>query len=208
MEDVLNLVSVLIYFLLAVIALWGAFCVILAWRRVSQTRFRNEREQKEFLGKLFDQVELGQFDAAAESCQGDRRAMPQLALFALAHRQLGFAQLRQRVLERFQSDVLSDLDDRLSWVTTVIKSAPMVGLLGTVVGMMGAFQKLSSGEKVDPAAMAENIAVALITTACGLAIAIPLVIGINTINVRIRKMQELVGSGLAQFFEVLQRKIG
>ena len=208
MEDVLNLVSILIYFLLAVIALWGAFCVILAWRRVSQTRFRNEREQKEFLGKLVDQVKLGQFDAAAELCQGDRRAMPQLALFALAHRQLGFAQLRQRVLERFQSDVLSDLDDRLSWVTTVIKSAPMVGLLGTVVGMMGAFQKLSSGEKVDPAAMAENIAVALITTACGLAIAIPLVIGINTINVRIRKMQELVGSGLAQFFEVLQGKIG
>jgi biopolymer transport protein ExbB/TolQ len=106
------------------------------------------------------------------------------------------------VLDRFQRDVLADLEFRLSWVNTVIKSAPMVGLLGTVIGMMGAFAKLSvGGADVKPDALAEDISVALITTASGLAIAIPLVMCITVINVRIRKMEDLSASGLSRFLE-------
>ena len=102
--------------------------------------------------------------------------MPQLALYAVNHRELTFDKLRHRLAERFQQDVMSDIEHRLSWVGTVIKSAPMIGLLGTVMGMMGAFANLSSGEKVDTIQMAADIQFALITTACGLAIAVPLVL--------------------------------
>ena len=52
----------------------------------------------------------------------------------------------------------------------------MVGLLGTVIGMMGAFAKIAGGDKVDPTQLADDISFASITTACGLAIAIPLVL--------------------------------
>ena len=76
-------------------------------------------------------------------CDGDRRAMPQLAMYAINNRELGYEKVRRRVGERFQQDVMSDIEHRLSWVTTVIKSAPMIGLLGTVMGMMGAFANLS-----------------------------------------------------------------
>lgn len=204
METVLYLISIIVYASLALIAVWGAFCVILAWRRVSQTRFKNEAEQTRFLEELFTTMETGDYDAAMNHCEGDRRALSQLAWFALANRSIGFPQIRHRVAERFQTDVLSDMEHRLSWVNTVVKSAPMVGLFGTVIGMMGAFNKLSSGQRVDPALMAENIAVALITTACGLAIAIPLVLCTNSIHVRIRKMEELVGAGMSQFLDVLR----
>ena len=68
------------------------------------------------------------------------------AMLALANRNIGYAKIRNLLADRFQRDVLSDLEHRLSWVYTVIKSAPMVGLLGTVVGMMGAFSKLASSE--------------------------------------------------------------
>jgi len=130
--------------------------------------------------------------------------MPQLALLAIANRNIGYAKIRSLLADRFQRDVLSDLEHRLSWVYTVIKSAPMVGLLGTVVGMMGAFSKLASSENVEPTALADDISLALITTACGLAIAIPLVICTASINVRIRKMEDLVGSGLTRFLETFK----
>lgn len=190
-----------IYGALAVIALWGAFCVIIVWRRVAQTRFRSEQEQAEFLDALEQTLDSGDFDAAIELCDGDSRAMPQLVTLALANRSIGYSKIRTLLSDRFQRDVLSDLEYRLSWVYTVIKSAPMVGLLGTVVGMMGAFSKLAAAENVDPTSLADNISLALITTACGLAIAIPLVLSTASINVRIRKMEDLVGAGLTRFLE-------
>ena len=77
--------------------------------------------------------------------------------------------------ERFQRDVLSDLEFRLSWVYTVIKSAPMVGLLGTVVGMIFAFQQVATAPPGGATApdLAEGIYQALVTTVGGLIVAIP-----------------------------------
>ncbi|OHB70752.1 MAG: biopolymer transporter ExbB [Planctomycetes bacterium RBG_13_63_9] len=194
-------VGVAIYVALALIALWGAFCVVIVWRRVAQTRFRSEDEQDAFLDRVDEAVEGGNLQAAVELCDGDERAMSQLVLLAIANRRLGYAKIRTMVADRFQRDVLSDLEYRLSWVYTVIKSAPMVGLLGTVIGMMGAFAKLATAEKVDTTGLADDISFALITTACGLAIAIPLVLATASINVRIRKLEDLVSSGLARFLE-------
>lgn len=204
METLFQLIGYLVYFVLAVLALWGAYCVIMVWRRVAQTRFSDEAEQEEFLGELEQTLESRNFDAAAELCEGDRRAMPQLALFAISNRQLGYDKIRRRVAERFQQDVMADIEHRLSWVNTVIKSAPMIGLLGTVMGMMGAFANLSSGEKVDTIQMAADIQFALITTACGLAIAVPLVLCLASINIRLTKMEDLVGSGLGRLFEAMK----
>ncbi len=193
-----------IYVALAVIALWGLYCVALVWMKVSKTRFRNENSQNEFLDEVEQSLQAHDFESAALICEDDPRAMPQLALMALTNRELGYTKLRHMVADRFQRDVLSDLEYRLSWVQTVIKSAPMVGLLGTVIGMMGAFAKLAGGDKVDPSMLADDISVALITTACGLAIAIPLVISTANINIRIRKMEDLVGVGLTRFFDSLK----
>jgi biopolymer transport protein ExbB len=201
---VTKIAGYVIYGALAVIALWGAFCVIMVWRRVAQTRFRSEQEQAEFLDSVDQNLGEGQFDAAVELCDGDSRAMPQLVTLAMANRNIGYTKIRTLLADRFQRDVLSDLEYRLSWVYTVIKSAPMVGLLGTVVGMMGAFSELGSLENVNSQNLAENISLALITTACGLAIAIPLVLATASINVRIRKMEDLVGAGLTRFLESLR----
>ena len=199
-----SVVAYLIYGALALIALWGAFCVIVVWRRVGQSRFRNEQQQDAFLDVLDERLASRDFEAAAELCDGDGRAMPQLALLAIGHREAGYTKVRTLLTDRFQRDVLSDLEFRLSWVYTVIKSAPMVGLLGTVVGMMGAFAKLGSQQDISPDKLANDIMLALITTACGLTIAIPLVLCTAAINVRIRKLEDLVGAGLTRFLETFR----
>ena len=204
MDALYSLLGNSVYLFQGILALWGGYCAIMAWRRVSGTRFANELEQDGFLGEL--EAVLGQrdYDAAAALCEGDRRAVPQLAVYAIANRELGYAKLRGRLAERFQQDVMADIEHRLSWVGTAIKTEPMLGLLGTVMGMMGAFANLASGEKVDPTKMAEDIQFALITTAVGLSIAVPLMIALASINVRIRKMEDLTGLGLSRLFESLR----
>lgn len=189
------------YGALALVALWGAYCVIIVWRRIAQLRFRNEAEQTEFLNRVTGSLSHGDFDGAALACADDTRVVPQLTLAAINHRDEGYAKARHMVADRFQRDVLADMEHRISWIITVIKTAPMLGLFGTVLGMMAAFAKLGSGEKVDATKLADDISLALITTALGLMIAIPLTLCIASINIRIRKLEDLVGIGLTRFFE-------
>jgi len=194
-----DIISNSTYFALAAVALWGLYCIVIVWTRVNQKRFKTEEEQDVFMDDVEQMLDAGDFEGAAQYCEGDPRAIPQIVEMAMHHRSLGYKKARQFVMDRFQRDVMSDLEYRLSWVSTVIKSAPMIGLFGTVFGMMGAFQTLATAESVEPSALAGDINLALVTTASGLAIAIPLMILVANVNIRIAKMEDLVGAGLARF---------
>jgi biopolymer transport protein ExbB len=205
MDQVFTILGNVIYFVIFLIALWGAFCVIMVWSRVRQKQFANEEQQSLFLEAIEDPLSRGDFDAAVALCEGDRRATCQLSQLAIENRKIGFGKVKQLVADRFQRDVLQDLEYRLSWVYTVIKTAPMIGLLGTVLGMMAAFSKLADpNATVEVSKLAMDIQFALITTALGLAIAIPLVLCTAYINVAIRKMEDLVSYGLNQFLEIFK----
>jgi len=208
--DISQLTSIfayVIYAVLALVALWGAVCAILVWMRIGQLRFRSDSEQDAFLDEIEPPLERGDFPSAEAVAADDARATPTLAHLAIARRESGYAATRTLVLDHFQRDVLSDLEYRLSWVFTVIKAAPMVGLLGTVVGMMGAFAKLAAGQETEANDLAQDISLALITTACGLAIAIPLVFCTASINVKIRKLEDSVSAGLTRFFESFRKAL-
>ena len=205
MDAIYIFIGNLTYLALFLIALWGAYCVVMVFLRVRQKQFQTEEQQTIFLEAIELPLSRGEYETAVDVCEGDRRATCQLSQLAILNRSLGFTKVKKLVADRFQRDVLQDLEYRLSWVYTVIKAAPMLGLFGTVLGMMGAFAKLSvPGKAADPAQLAQDIQFALITTACGLAIAIPLVLCTAYINVQIRKMEDLVSYGLNQFLEIFK----
>ena len=204
--DLFTVVGGAIYAALGAIALWGAFCAVLTWMRIAQHRFDSEASQEEFLDEVDRSLERADFDGATRTCEGDVRALPQLMELAIAHRAAGYGKVKQLVVDRFQRDVLADLEYRVSWITAVIKTAPMLGLLGTVVGMMGAFGKLDA-EGVKAEFLAREISFALITTAIGLVIAIPLVLVAASINVRVRRLEDLVAAGLTRFLESFRKAI-
>jgi biopolymer transport protein ExbB/TolQ len=201
MTELLEIFNYVIYGLLLAVTLWGAFSIVMILLRISAKRFRSEQALLQFMEPLEASLEKGDFPAAMSQLEGDRRAVPQLCELALTNRKLGYAKVQELVVDRFQRDVLADLDYRMSWVNTVIKTAPMLGLLGTVAGMMGAFAKLAVAENVKPDQLAADISFALTTTAWGLSIAIPLVMCMASVNVQIRKLEDLVSLGLARFFE-------
>lgn len=194
------------YVFLALSALWGTVCVIIVWNRVNAKRFKTEEEQDRFLDGIEPQLVQGNFDAALQSCESDGRALPTMITLALNNRELGYAKTRQLVMDRFQRDIIADLDQRISWISTVIKIAPMLGLLGTVAGMMGAFATLAEATTVEPTKLALDIRIALETTLIGLSITVPLLISMASINNRIKHMEELVAAGLTRFLEAY--KIG
>lgn len=198
---VYDLVGKASYFALAAVALWGAYFVVLVMSRVNQKRFKTEDEQDAFVESIEPDLRRGDFEAVIRACEGDSRALPMMVSFACRNAVFGFNKVRQMTLDRFQRDVLAELDYSIAWIVTVIKTAPMLGLFGTVVGMMGAFGKLNSSANVSPADLAGDIRTALETTAIGLTIAIPLVMAMASIHNRIRHMQDLVGSGLARVLE-------
>lgn len=202
--SVFDIISNATYGALAAVALWGLYCIVIVWTRVNQKRFKTEEEQDVFMDDIEQMLTAGDFEGTQQYCEGDPRAIPQIVEMAVNHRELGYKKARAFVMDRFQRDVMSDLEYRLSWVSTVIKSAPMIGLFGTVFGMMGAFKTLATAESVEPSALAGDINVALITTASGLAIAIPLMILVANVNIRIAKMEDLVGSGLARFMAMFK----
>lgn len=192
------------YCALAAVALFGAYCCVLVWSRVGQKWFKSEEDQDAFLDSIEADLLQGNFEAVEAACEGDQRAVPMLVNIGVMNRQLGFAKVKHLLNERFQRDVLAELEENISWVTTVIKTAPMLGLLGTVTGMIGAFATLAAAQTVEATALARDINVALYTTAIGLSIAIPLVMALNSVNNRIRHMEELVSSGVTRFLEAFR----
>ena len=78
----------------------------------------------------------------------------------------------------------------------MVRNGPLLGLFGTVLGMMAAFGRIGTGVKVQPSEIADEIAVALICTAMGFGTAIPLGYIANSLNIRIRDLQETLSHAL------------
>ena len=199
---VADYVGIVVYLCLFLIAVWGAYCCVILWRRINQLQFSTEDEQDAFLDDTHKLLVQNKIAELTELCLDDLRAVPQLTLIGIKNRQLPIPKLRNKLTERFQRDVLTELDYRASWIQTIIRAAPMLGLFGTVVGMMGAFSKLSAATEVSPDKLASDIMFALITTACGLSIAIPLVLATASTNVKLGRLEDFVGSGLTRLVEI------
>src|SRR6185369_10400678 len=194
------------YGFLALNFFWGLFCVIMAFRRVWQLSFRNRQQQQAFMEELIPKLDAGQYGQAAEMCAEDRRALPQLANVAILNRNIGFDALRQLLSELLTQDVLGELEYRTGWIATTIKSGPLLGLFGTVLGMMAAFGRIGLGEKVQPHQIANEISIALICTAMGLGTAIPLGYILASLSIRVRMLQESLGTGATRILDHFRPK--
>ncbi len=83
------------------------------------------------------------------------------------------------VLEKSQADERAALSAGLPWLAVVGTVSPLLGLLGTVIGVMNAFLGISAAGSANIGAVAPGVAEALVTTVAGLTVAIPAMIGYN-----------------------------
>ncbi len=92
----------------------------------------------------------------------------------------------ERSAQTAASEAVTSLERRLTWLATIASTSPFVGLFGTVMGIVDAFQGLGSAGAATLRAVAPGISEALITTAAGLFVAVPAVVAYNQLTARIR----------------------
>lgn len=88
---------------------------------------------------------------------------------------------------------LSDLRKGLAIIKVLAAVAPLMGLLGTVTGMIGTFQAITLFGTGDPKLMAGGISQALITTVLGLIVAIPLLLSSSFLSSRVQQLSKMIG---------------
>jgi biopolymer transport protein ExbB/TolQ len=205
-NDLAKMLGDACYIFLALNFVWGLYNIIMGYRRLKELNFSDHEEQAEFVDEVLQNLQAGRYDAVDELCNDDGRALPQLTQLAVANRGLGYDQLRQVVTEVLQREVMADLEYRTNWVATVIKCGPLLGLFGTVLGMMAAFGRIGSGEQVEPYMIAKEISIALICTAMGLATAIPFNFILASLATRVRNFQDALGAGLMRVLDFLKTR--
>ncbi|MBL4883614.1 MAG: MotA/TolQ/ExbB proton channel family protein [Planctomycetaceae bacterium] len=196
-----------IYISLALVAIFGVFQVVLLARKIAEKRMSAAATDR-FREQVLEMVQKQDWEGIAGVCDTPAywsRAVPQMILVAIANLNKSPAKLRQLLAGKFERDVLANLEYAASWINTIVKSAPMLGLLGTVSGMIQAFAKIADAQKAggDPSALAGEISFALFTTALGLAVAIPLVIAGAFLHVRMGRLQDHVQEELDWFLDEL-----
>lgn len=110
---------------------------------------------------------------ALQSCENEPGAMANILTAGFSHVEEGFDIIQEAI--SMAADLETErLTQRLTWLSVVANISPMLGLLGTVQGMIRAFANLAAGAP-DMGVLATNISQALWTTATGLVIAVPCV---------------------------------
>jgi len=125
------------------------------------------------LGEIRNAAEGGSIDELERSLQSSRRPLHRVVSVYLGHRG-GEKRLREQSVLRESSEQIARYDRRLNWLGIITHATPLLGLLGTVAGLVGAFHQIElKGGQVQPGDLASGIWSALLTTVCGLTIALP-----------------------------------
>ncbi len=163
--------------------------MISKWRSFSAAQTQGKR----FVRAFRKSGRLSEIAAVAEQF----RPSPLVAVFQEIHdeyhRQSGRRgvppnpQALERAAMTAASESLTVMESRMTWLATIAQVAPFVGLFGTVMGIIDAFHGLGTAGAATLRAVAPGISEALITTAAGLVVAVPAVMGYNQLTARLRE---------------------
>lgn len=109
-------------------------------------------------------------------------------------------------LKAFVQLEITRLERGMFWLDIVISAAPLLGLLGTVAGLVTVFATGESGELPSPEAISRGVGLALSTTVIGLSIAIPAVVGNSYLNRRIEKLCARLNIGVERLIDLSRKR--
>lgn len=148
---------------------------------------------------LWQAGRTGEALALLEGARGPSAAIVNAAMRGL-RRGLNPDQAREEAL-RLGGEVLEDLKSWLRPLEVIASLAPLLGLFGTVLGMIEAFRQLeAAGNQVDPSILSGGIWEALLTTAVGLAVAIPAVVALNWLERRVERLGHAMDNAITRLF--------
>jgi len=143
---------------------------------------------KKFIAKVEEALNNGGIEAAKDVCRNTKGPIASIYYQGLDRYDQGLDAVEKAVVS-YGSVQTGPMDSGLSWIGLFIALAPMLGFMGTVVGMIGAFDQIQAAGDISPTIVAGGIKVALLTTLMGLIAAVILQLFYNYI---ISKIDSLV----------------
>ena len=143
---------------------------IIIERLISLRRGRIIRPETLF--RVQDLIRIERIADIIELCQKNSSPMSRIVLAAIKNINQPKAEIKEAVSEAGRQEVRV-LEKNLAILGTIVSIAPLLGLLGTVTGMIRAFYTIALRGVGEPTALASGISEALLTTAAGLTVAIP-----------------------------------
>jgi len=135
---------------------------------------------KKLLSKIEDALAEGGIEAAKEVCRNTRGPVASIFYQGLDRSDEGIEVVEKSVVS-YGSVQMGLLERGITWISLFIAVAPMLGFMGTVIGMIGAFDSIQAAGDISPTLVAGGIKVALLTTVSGLIVAVILQIFYNYI---------------------------
>jgi biopolymer transport protein TolQ len=210
-----SLVELLVLILLAVTSAWSWALIAMKLMQLKRAR----TESVTFLDTFWKASRLDAIYTTAQKLEASpiskvfRAGYEELSKLAqnkdktegaMAERMGGIENV-ERALNRASTAELTQLESRISFLGTIGSAAPFVGLFGTVMGILGAFNEIADKGNATIATVAAPIGNALLATAAGLFAAIPAVVAYNSFVARIRVFDTEMANFSADFLNIVKR---
>jgi len=161
------------------------------------------RGNRPLVDSVLEMCRIGNFDRVKELVAGSNDFVVRVLVSGILHREFSVS----KAMESAVAEEIKKMRRFMGVLDTMITVAPLLGIFGTVIGIIASFELLGSGGIEHPQAVTAGIAQALITTASGLGIAILSVLPYNYFNSRVENAA-LTIEKYATSLEVVCEKLG
>lgn len=190
-------------FIMIMLALMLGYAIFVFVERFLALR-KASKEEEGLLAKVKDYIVDGKIDAAKDYCS--RSTSPSARMIEKGISRLG------RPIETISASIentgkleILRLEQRLSFLATAAGAAPMIGFLGTVVGMIMVFIDLQASTELSIATIAPGIMTSMVTTVAGLVVGIIAYIGYNFLVAQIGKVVYQMENDALEFMDMLHQ---
>ncbi|OYD15156.1 hypothetical protein CH333_06390 [candidate division WOR-3 bacterium JGI_Cruoil_03_44_89] len=173
-----------------VLLLTAAILVVVAIERFSNLR-KIRFDEAKVLREIERKLESKDIESAIRVCENDNSPLTRVLRGGLQVASLSRDDIYD-ALEKTQMRERGIMETRIGVLSTIAFIAPLLGLLGTVVGIIQAFSGMASAGGTDPTAMMSGVAVALLTTALGIIIAVPSAILFSIFSGRVDSIMQRI----------------
>ena len=140
----------------------------------------SEINAKRFMESLGEKIEKGDIEGAKTMCRDTRGPVASICYQGIARVDTPIEDI-ERSVAAYGSVQAANMERGCSWITLFIAMAPSLGFLGTVIGMVMAFEQIQTAGDINPSIVAAGMKVALITTIFGIIVALILQLFYNYI---------------------------
>jgi len=154
------------------------------------------------LNSVESELQANGINAAKEVCKNTRGPVASIFFQGLDRYNEGIEIVEKSVIS-YGGVMMARLETNLSWITLFIALAPMLGFLGTVVGMVQAFDSIEAAGDISPTVVAGGMKVALLTTVFGLIVAIILQVIYNYLVAKVESLVNAMEDSTISFMDIL-----